>query len=262
MKIDVSFPDLEVLISKMGASKAIWVSDVSFAPLETDWKVILETDGIDVDISDIEPDPNNGLLKYRGEQILLHIKEVRSFSQYGNLPKFHFYQCKTLDNMKGSGRFDRYVATQRKDGTFLIDKGIGYNEYERNAVERLLVCKHCLNWYNKIYKRNYDVDNFDIVEFFSHFSDSPISNKPTYTDVTALKSGYTNDWNEISLRHKKSHQWICQACQKEFKNGGLHVHHINGVKGDNRDQNLKVLCENCHSQQPNHQHMKKNYQKL
>jgi hypothetical protein len=36
----------------------------------------------------------------------------------------------------------------------------------------------------------------------------------------------------------------------------LHVHHINGVKSDNSEMNLRVLCQYCHGEQPNHEHMK------
>jgi len=42
--------------------------------------------------------------------------------------------------MKNAGHFERYVVTQRKDGTFLMDKKVGYNHYEKDQIEKLLVC--------------------------------------------------------------------------------------------------------------------------
>jgi hypothetical protein len=256
MKLDIQFKELEILVSNMGASQITWESDVKIATIETDWKIILETKGIDVDINDVEIMPN-GLLGYRGEQILLYIKEVSGFSQYG-LPKFHFYQCGKLNSMKNAGRFERYVVTQRKDGTFLMDKKVGYNHYEKDQIEKLLVCKYCLNWYNRHYRKNHDVYDFNIADFFENFTNTPIIHKPSHTDITAPASGYPENWDSISLERKNRYNWTCEQCGKYCADKtGLHVHHINGVKSDIRESNLKVLCVLCHSKQPNHQHMKR-----
>jgi hypothetical protein len=254
MKLDVNFKELEILVSNMGASQITWESDVKISNIKRDWKITLETKGIDVDINDVKIMPN-GFLGYRGEQILLYIKEINGFY---DLPKFHFSECVTLNKMKTSGRFERYVVTQRKDGTFLMDKKFGYNEYQKDQIEKLLVCKNCLNWYNRHYRKNHGVYDFNIADFFEHFTNTPITHKPTHTDITAPASGYTEDWDNISLELKNRYNWTCQQCGKYCADKtGLHVHHINGVKSNNLESNLQVLCVRCHSEQPNHQHMKR-----
>ncbi|NQV13800.1 MAG: HNH endonuclease [Parcubacteria group bacterium] len=48
----------------------------------------------------------------------------------------------------------------------------------------------------------------------------------------------------------------CEECgwAKRTKNGRLplELHHVNGSAHDNRLQNLKILCPNCHSLKPNY----------
>lgn len=260
MKLDIDFSALETLVKNMGAMPIDWTSDVKITAAETtDWVIDLETKGIDVQIEDIEIQ-RNGLLKYRGKQILLYIKEISSFGDTYSLPKYHFHQCRTLQTMQNKGRFERYVVTQRKTGYFLMDrKNNYYGNYEKDVEEKLDVCKNCLNWFNKNYRKRYTVETFDLVEFFEHFPQSPITQLPTYTDLTAPKSGYTDDWESISRRLKQQSGYICDDCRINLSNHKnlVQTHHINGQKNDNRNSNLKVLCIECHSEQPNHEHMKR-----
>ena len=260
MKLDIDFSALEILVKNMGAMPVDWTSDVKITTVETDWKIDLETKGIDVQIEDIDIQ-RDGLLKYRGEQILLYIKEISSFGDSVNLPKFHFHQCRTLQTMQNRGRFERYVVTQRKTGYFLMDRKISYSAYEKDVEEKLDVCKNCLNWFNKNYRKRYAVETFDIIEFFEHFPSSLITNKPTHSDLSAPISGYTDDWNQISAKRKADCYYICQECGIDLNDNRklLHTHHANGRKSDNSSSNLKVLCVECHSKQPSHEHIRSRF---
>ncbi len=35
----------------------------------------------------------------------------------------------------------------------------------------------------------------------------------------------------------------------------LHVHHMNGLKNENSDKNLKAVCVHCHALEPSHSHI-------
>jgi len=57
------------------------------------------------------------------------------------------------------------------------------------------------------------------------------------------------------MHYRETRNFTCESCNLNLKQALclLHVHHINGVKTNNRSSNLKALCIECHSQQPDHQ---------
>lgn len=79
---------------------------------------------------------------------------------------------------------------------------------------------------------------------------------PRNTEKNAPVNSYTDDWQEISERERRRHNWKCEKCGKDCSknHGDLQVHHINGIKSDNRIYNLIVLCVDCHKEE--HAHMR------
>lgn len=82
---------------------------------------------------------------------------------------------------------------------------------------------------------------------FIAFSDSPpeISEHNLY-------------WRDLSFWMRAKKQWTCEKCciNLEDRPSDLHVHHIFG-KAYNSPQHLKVLCIECHAEEPGHEFMKK-----
>lgn len=64
---------------------------------------------------------------------------------------------------------------------------------------------------------------------------------------------YTEDWSIISKNLRDEKEWTCSQCKyqakNEFDKQNIHVHHKDRNPQNNSDENLIVLCANCHSQQ-------------
>ena len=222
--------------------------------------------GEDIPLEEI--DGTDGILNYNGQQVLLYIPDqgdnILDVLKDGKIQKakrIHIAECSTLEQMRNTGRFGRYDVISRMDGLFPVF-GINPDSGEnQEGLANLGVCKNCLKVLN--YKRYDDVfrvekqdifENFNFENFFETYS-SYFKSLPEQS--SSKGSGYTPNWSSISSRYRRQLNYHCEHCGVDLSSETrlLHVHHINGNKTDNRKDNLRGLCADCHKKQPHHGHL-------
>jgi hypothetical protein len=222
--------------------------------------------GVEIKLTELEQGPS-GLLSYQGMQVLLYIPDqgtsitavLAGNREVGK--KFHIAHCEALIEMKRKNRFERYIATSGTSGSFEVQGIDPMHRSEISGVAKLYVCKFCLNKLNYRFSRTNRSassvrENFDLNEFFETYS-SCFEYLPSRTKAGIGDSNYTPDWVEISKKLRADASWRCQECSVTLAEHRhlLHVHHIDGVKNNNRQANLRVLCKACHRRQPLHEGM-------
>jgi hypothetical protein len=221
--------------------------------------------GKDIDIAELQI-LEDGTLAYKGERILLHIRDIKAHHEYDpreRLPRFHISDCKKLNEMRDAGRFERYVISIRTDGKF----NLNFIKANQSAPEihELVVCMLCLErlsykgygGYEKAKK--YKIrDDFSIEEYFSLAKQGTFSSKPKHTSADAPLDIRPDNWDEISYKFRERIGFRCQKCDIDLKGHRkyLHVHHKNSKTNDNADSNLEALCIYCHAQEYMHSHVK------
>lgn len=223
---------------------------------------------IEVNIEEISV-AGDGSLEYKGNKTILYIRDQIMYknSRYDKPReyKYHISWCSTLAQMKRQGRFkSRYFVSRRVDGKFKVNLLYGDEIVESNKLVEMKVCKNCLDKLSfkgyshqgKYSNRNNIYNNFQISEFLELYG-SKIYTVPPHDVDTAPLNMYSNDFNQISIDYRKSQNWKCEQCGLDLSNNKqvLHTHHIDGNKSNNRYSNLKALCIECHSKQPNHSQM-------
>ncbi|MEX3930066.1 HNH endonuclease [Paraburkholderia sp. BR10936] len=244
------------LVARFGAQHVV---------TEIDLPVIdrLQGKGIDVTADQIQV-LDDGTLAYKGYRVLVYIRDVPSIGARGSMPKYHFAHCRTLETMYRNHRSERYVVAISDSGFFhvnVLDSGI------KSEPVRLDVCQNCLA---HIRWKGFDmqmarpsrlsiVGEFKLSEFFTTYPKALLAVTPKHSSDTAPLNTYTDNWPEVSARTRSIRGYKCEKCDIVLPGGEakfLHVHHQNGQKHDNSDENLEVLCIGCHAEEPMHAHMK------
>lgn len=267
MKIDLQLIELRRVMERMGAVLSTWAPTTE--ALTDRERVLLELEaGVEISLDELTT-VAGGLLTWKGEQVILYIKDTRQ-DEYTlrydteNARRFHIFDCNTLDRMKREGRFERYVVTRNRTGNFLVEATDPDTRKITELEAQLLVCKYCiqkLNWNGYAdappIRRPPIWKSFSIEEFLAEFA-TFFRNRPTHTDLTAPRGGYAPDWSKISTNAKARAGWTCEECGVNCKDHRslLNSHHKNGVVSDNSPGNIRVLCLLCHSIQPSHQWFK------
>lgn len=109
----------------------------------------------------------------------------------------------------------------------------------------------------KTVHRKIDEYNLDVSHFSRRHSHAKgvTQNRPM-SEILVENSTYANT-NSLRRRLIKEgfKECKCEICGISEWSGNpisLQLHHINGVRTDNRLENLQVLCPNCHSQTDNY----------
>jgi hypothetical protein len=216
---------------------------------------LFEREGLYTDLSDVYPSQKGDLFTVLKDgsirKTIVHICDVKYHREEYKLPKFHIFECQTLTTMRNANRGHRYKKASRNDGKFWIIRG------QNKSYANLNICKFCLTQHNAIYD-NQTIANFDIKSYL----DSPIQHIQPYItnelDMATIPSSYADNWSSISKERKQYHKWICQECFYDLNDYKkyLHTHHINADITNNKHENLKVLCIECHAKEFKHGHIK------
>jgi hypothetical protein len=117
------FEPLNRLRSRMGIADGQYGSfsaEIDASRLTLDELDRLTGDGIDIYFNELTVLPD-GTLGYKGNRVLLYIKDVHVYGDQESEPRYHLFNCATLVNMTQSGRFERYVISTKSNGEFRIN---------------------------------------------------------------------------------------------------------------------------------------------
>jgi len=270
MKLTIDFSPLYKAIAPLGAVVTSFTITKRSDPIQDVARDLVKGKVLGEDIELDEIDGSNGVLIYEGYQVMLYIPDqgnaIDSALVDGKgkgVKRVHVAECRTIIEMRDKGRFhNRYVVTSRIDGKFSVF-GQSYTSSKTLEGESdLSPCINCMKELNvegyleKRYQNQRDfIASFSYGRLFesysSYFKTMPIASADYYS------GGYTSNWASISSDLRNELDYTCEHCGIFLKDHKklLHAHHVNGNKADNKRENLRALCADCHKKQPHHGHL-------
>jgi hypothetical protein len=213
----------------------------------------LKNESITVDYRDISVD-ENGLLNIEGLKVAAYIRDQpRGIDYYKKYSKYryHLCNCRTLQYMSNIGREKRYLTTKRTDGLFEV---FDTSDYRSRKLElKLDLCKNCVDELND---RGLWFIPFSLKKYFEKY-DSKIPKTIRRIETVTKVQNYTPNQDDLSHEYRKAVNYECQKCGVDCSSvpSHLHLHHRDGDKSNNERSNLCVLCIDCHSREPMHEHL-------
>ena len=258
------------------------IQDFSLPSLDFDTREKLSTDGLLVagNFADewIELAEPQLYFKYKKRVVIMYQRDQlltqENYAQRRYRP-YHLCFCKALREAHEKNRYEgRYVMTYNTSGKFKVnlsvrDKNSDGTVYtlkkEQDIFLPLRVCQHCLreiNWKHfrsycggglewwrggNSYMRNKIVDEFNLEEYLVTARQDNFFDHPVFGTASSTISNEYVLSPEIKEALKKIVDYTCDICREQFPANELQIHHKNHLPGDNRRQNLMVVCENCHA---------------
>ena len=105
MKLNNTFPELDILINKMGAHKIKWASGVKSKKIQI--QKLLSVEGVEAKLEDIQMD-EYGFMYLKGQQVILFIKDqwidadtIKNYPKGERAYRFHVVgNCETIKQMQ------------------------------------------------------------------------------------------------------------------------------------------------------------------
>jgi len=180
-------------------------------------------------------------------QVFLYKKDYR-LQQYGK-PRFHICRCEVIEDFISSGRFKQHYVRANSEPVPVIDVDSGRRLVKIDSLPLCNYCRKILSGYGGINS--------------TQFVDLLKSANKQHEDIGEVELdlfGYTRDWDDISRQYREKHDYTCESCglriEDVYDRQFMHVHHINGDKLNNKDNNLKCLCLYCHAHVDDHHYQR------